>query len=85
MGLASSTRPDILFSVLQCTKFKSCLKQFFENAVKRVGRYLKRTQDKGIIMKPDRTHKLNCFVKADFQGTLTLETSHEKTSVLSRT
>ena len=42
-------------------------------------------QDKGIIMQPDGMHELNCYVDADFAGTFMHETSHEKTSVLSRT
>ena len=38
-----------------------------------------------MIMKPDGTHELNCYVDADFAGGFTHETSHEKASVLSRT
>ena len=36
-------------------------------------------------MRPDGTNELNCFVDADFAGTFTHETAHDKTSVLSRT
>ena len=82
--LASSTRPDILFSVHQCAKFNSCPKQSHEEAVKRIGRYLRRTKDNGIILKPNGTHDLNCYVGADFAGTFTYETAHDKVSVLSR-
>ena len=85
MFLASSTRPDILFSVHQCAKFNSCPKQSHEEAVKRIGRYLRRTRDKGIIMRPDGTNELNCYVDADFAGTFTHETALDKASVLSRT
>ncbi len=85
MFLASSTRPDILFAVHQCAKFNSSPRKSHDIAVKRVGRYLRRTRDKGIIFKPDRTNALNCYVDADFAGTFSQETAHEKASVLSRT
>ena len=37
-------------------------------AVKRIGRYLKGTMDKGLIMKPDTSRKLDLNVDADFAG-----------------
>ena len=37
-------------------------------AVKRIARYLKKTKDKGMIMKPN-DDKLKCYVDADFAGT----------------
>ena len=59
MFLASSTRPDILFAVHQCAKFNSCPKRVHEEAVKRIGRYLKGTADRGTILTPNDTHKLD--------------------------
>ena len=53
--LASTSRPDILFAVHQCARFSSCPKRSHEEAVKRIGRYLKRTKDKGIIYEFDPT------------------------------
>ena len=38
------------------------------NAVKRIGRYLKGTMDKGLIMKPDANDGLTLHVDADFAG-----------------
>ena len=75
MFLTSSTRPGILFSVHQCVKFNSCPKRSYEEAVKQIGKYLKRTQDKGKIMRPDGTNELNCYVDADFAGIFTRKTS----------
>ena len=85
MFLASSTRPDILFAVHQCAKFNSCPKRIHEEAVKRIGRYLKRTADKGTILTPNGTNKLDCYVDADFAGGFDHEHAPDRASVLSRT
>jgi hypothetical protein len=37
-------------------------------AVKRIGRYLLETRDKGLIIKPDHEKGLECYVDADFAG-----------------
>lgn len=37
-------------------------------AVKRIGRYLLETRDKGLIIKPDKKHSFTTFVDADFCG-----------------
>ena len=39
-----------------------------EGAVKRIGRYLLDTRDKGMIYRPDITRGLECYVDADFSG-----------------
>ena len=85
MFLASSTRPDILFAVHQCAKFNSCPKRVHEEAVKRIGRYLKGTADRGTILTPNDTHKLDFFVDANFAGGFNHEISDDMSSVLSRT
>ena len=41
--------------------------------------------DKGLILQPDDTQRLNCFVDADFAGTYCQQTAHLALSVLSRT
>ena len=66
--LASTTRPNILFSVHQAAKFCSDLKKSHEEAVKRIGRYLKKTFDKDIIFKFDQTVPIEVYVDADFAG-----------------
>mmetsp|Transcript_7445 Transcript_7445/g.9471 ORF Transcript_7445/g.9471 Transcript_7445/m.9471 type:complete len:99 (+) Transcript_7445:121-417(+) len=52
---ASTTRPDILHPKL-----------IHEQAVKRICKYLKGTIDKGIILKPDCTRGIECYVDASF-------------------
>ena len=50
--LEKSTRPDLSYAVHQCARFSHDPKQVHGEAVKRIGRHLKGTLDKGLIMKP---------------------------------
>ena len=83
--LAGTTRPDILFAVHQCAKYSIDPKQSHEEAVKRIGRYLKKTRDKGLVFTPDGSNKLECYADADFAGAWCKEDADEVGSVLSRT
>jgi hypothetical protein len=67
--LSSNTRPDIAFAVNQCARFSSNPKQCHELALKRIGRYLMGSSDKGLILRPttDRI-QVDCYVDADFAG-----------------
>ena len=66
--LAGTTRPDISMAVHQCARFNNDPKLSHERAVKKIGRYLLDTQDKGLIYKPDTSQGLECYVDADFAG-----------------
>ena len=46
--------------------------------------YLKGTADKGVILKPDPSEGVTCYVDADFAGGYCNETRHEPTSIYSR-
>ena len=59
--LEKSTRPDIACAVHQCARFSANPKTKHAEAVKRIGRYLLATKDKGLIMKPDKSG-LECWV-----------------------
>ena len=83
--LSACTRPDLLFAVHQCARFSSNPKLSHERALKRIIRYLKGTKDKGIILTPDESRGLECFVDADFAGGYAKETSEDPVSVFSRT
>ena len=48
-----TTRPDIIFSVHQCEKNSTDPKKSHEEAVKRIGCYLKKAKDKGLVFTPD--------------------------------
>ena len=66
--LCTNTRPDITFSVSQVTCFGNSPKKSHATAVKMILRYLKRTEDKGLIIKPNGTLQIDAFVDADFAG-----------------
>jgi hypothetical protein len=61
--LEKSTRPDISCAVHQCARFSENPKAKHAEAVKRIGRYLLESQEKGLIMKPN-SEGLECWVDA---------------------
>ena len=83
--LAATTRPDCLFAVHQCARFSSNPKLSHERAIKRIVRYLKGTKDKGIILKPNPSEGVKCYVDADFAGGYSSETCQDSVAVFSRT
>jgi hypothetical protein len=83
--LAATTRPDCLFAVHQCARFSSNPKLSHERAVKRIIRYLKGTKDKGIILKPNPSEGVKCYVDADFAGGYSSESCEDPVGVFSRT
>jgi hypothetical protein len=65
--LEKSTQPDIAYAVHQCARFSSNPRYEHGNAVKRIGRYLMGTKDKGIECRP--TYEgIECYADADFSG-----------------
>jgi hypothetical protein len=60
-----STRPDIAYAVHQCARFLMDPKDSHATAVKRIGKYLLATKDKGMILNP-KNHLFDCWVDADF-------------------
>ena len=60
-------RPDIAFAVSQVCRFSVEPKKSHATAVKTILRYLKKTCDKGMIIKPtlNKLH-LDLYVDADF-------------------
>ena len=66
--LEKSTRPDISISVHQCARFSEHPKKSHAEAVKRIGRYLLSTSDKGLIIRPTERWQFECWVDADFVG-----------------
>jgi len=61
--LEKSSRPDISCAVHQCARFSAKPEAKHAEAVKRIGRYLLGTKDKGLIMKPNQ-EGLECWVDA---------------------
>lgn len=83
--IQSMVRPDITMSVQQVARFCNNPSREHEEAVKRICRYLLRTQQKGLIMKPDLTKGLECWVDADWAGSWQARSSHDPISAHSRT
>ena len=81
--LASSTRPDILYAVHSAARFSANPKLIHEQAVKRICRYLKGTSDKGIILKPDPSRGIECYVDASFATGWDKTRSDDATTILS--
>ena len=50
--LAGHSRPDIAYAVNCCARYMFNPRLSHENALKRIGRYLKATSDKGLILNP---------------------------------
>jgi len=61
--LEKSARPDISCTVNQCARHSANPKIQHTAAVKRIGRYLLGTKDKGLIMKPNQ-EGMECWVDA---------------------
>lgn len=66
--IANNTRPDISYAVSSVARFVNNPKKSHASAVQTILRYLKRTQNMGIIVKPDGTFDLKVWVDADFAG-----------------
>lgn len=88
--ISSNTRPDIQFAVHQCARFTHSPKQSHAQAIKRIGRYLRGTMDddgkfKGLILEPDLSQGLDCYVDSDYAGLFGYEDDQDPVSVKSRT
>lgn len=83
--LSGHSRPDIAFAVHQCARytFKPTCRHF--TALKRIGRYLKGTANKGLILCPSKYLHVDCFPDADFAGLYNHEDSQDPHCVRSRT
>jgi hypothetical protein len=85
MYLAANTRTDIAYAVHQAARYTKAPKASHAVTVKRILRYLRGTQDKGIIFKKNRSNKIDCHVDADFAGLFGVEDGQDPISVKSQT
>jgi hypothetical protein len=84
--LAGTSRPDIAFATHQCARFCSDPRKPHFVALKRIGRYLATTADKGIIMNPQKEEQnLIAYCDADFAGDYCKEYSDDPSTAYSRT
>jgi transposase InsO family protein len=83
--LSGHSRPDIAFAVHQCARYTFNPTKKHVNALKRIGRYLKGTRGKGIILRPSTNLQIECYPDADFAGLYNHEDSQDPHCVRSRT
>lgn len=83
--LANNSRPEIAYAVHQCARFTSCPRRIHEMAVKRIGRYLLGTRDRGLIIHPAGHYNIDMHVDADFAGLWNSEDHSDPVCVRSRT
>ena len=83
--LSTNTRPDIAFAVSQVARYTYGPKKSHAAAVKHLVRYLSKTKEMGIIVKPYKALTLDCYADADFAGLYGRDPDDEPASVKSRT
>ncbi|KAG7362125.1 hypothetical protein IV203_025791 [Nitzschia inconspicua] len=83
--LQSNSRPDITYAVSAAARFTHSPKRSHEEALKRIGRYLKGTLNEGLVLRPSETLNIDCYVDADFAGLWPHEDKSDPTCVKSRT
>lgn len=82
--LEKATRPDIAYIVHQCARFTVNPKEEHGKALKWLGRYLKGTRDKGIILRPVKDKGLEVHVDADFCGNWNPDEAEDPATARSR-
>ena len=85
MYISANTRPDLAYAVHQAARFSHAPRDSHAAGIKRILRYLQRTKDKGLELKPNSEHRVDCYVDADFAGTFGSEDPNHPESVKTRT
>ena len=83
--LSGHSRPDIAFAVHQCAQYTFHPTRRHELALIRIGRYLKGTIDKGLVMSLSPHPCVDCYPDADFAGLYGHEDSRDLHCDRSRT
>ena len=82
--LASNTRLEVSLANHQCARFSNDPRTPHGIALKRIGRYLLGTRDKGMIVRPSKELTLDCYADADFAGLFSTSDPDDPKSVKSR-
>ncbi len=84
--LSGHTRPELAYAVNQCARYMFNPKRSHELALIRIGKYLKGTRTKGLIVKPSGgLLNINAYPDADFAGLYGHESPDDPACVKSRT
>jgi hypothetical protein len=82
--IANNTRPDISYQVHQCARFVNTPTFTHYKAVKYLCRYLLKTRDRGLILRPDSNASLDAYVDSDFAGLWSADQPPTRQTCLSR-
>jgi hypothetical protein len=90
LGYLGHTRPDTGFATSPCALFTHNTRRSHENALEKIGQYLKLTQDKGLILCPAICEEsgelpIDCYVDADFAGLWGYKDCNDASCMKSRT
>jgi hypothetical protein len=83
--LSGHTRPDIAYAVNCCARYMFCPKHSHELALKRIGRYLKGTATRGMVINPTKELSIDAYPDADFAGMYGHENHTDPACAKSRT
>ena len=83
--LTGHSRLDCSFATNQCARYTFAPTRKHENALIKIGRYLKGTINNGLILSPSETLHIDCYPDSDFAGLWKYEDSHDPHCVRSRT
>lgn len=85
--LAGHSRPDIAYAVNCAARYMFAPRRSHELALKRIGRYLKATRNRGLILNPsvEAGLAIDCYPDADFAGLYGHEKPNDPICVKSRT
>lgn len=84
--LTGHSRPEMSYAVNCAARYMFAPKHSHEQALKRIGRYLKATRDRGMVLNPSgNVLKIDCYPDADFAGMYGHEKSNDPACVKSRT
>jgi hypothetical protein len=79
------SHPNIAFATHQCAPYTFAPKQSHKNSLRRIGRYLKGTLDKGLILTPSDDLKIDCCPDANFAGLWNRKDENDPYCVCSQT
>ena len=82
--LEKGSRPDIAYITHQLARFSTNPKKEHGEAVKWLGRYLKGTREKGLILKPSKKQGIAVYVDANFAGDWNRDEAHDRDTARSR-
>lgn len=85
MYLANNTCHDIAHVVHACDRYTHQPKKSHATTIKHILRYLKGTDDKAMLIRPNNSQELNCYIDSDSAGNYNSYPDQDPTSTKSRT